>query len=208
MLYVHTLIDKYKNFIMTITETINALLVKYDIKLSAEPIVEVKLASLELEDGTMIHSEDEEIIEGSIVTVENADKEFVALPSGDYTDKDLRVLTVEDGVVISIAEAVAPVEEEIPVVEVEQADMDLPKAVTDVLERTVKALKAEFAEQLKVKDTEIAELKVSFEEQGLPRARTAGDVIPKQKITQKDIVAMTPKERVNYFYTLNTKTTK
>ena len=90
---------------MTVIERINSLFTKYNLNLSAEDKPEdVKLASVELEDGTVFNSEDEAIVVGSQVTVENADGESIAVPSGDYTAADGSVYVVKEGVVDDVFE--------------------------------------------------------------------------------------------------------
>lgn len=203
---------------MTTKERINSIFAKYNVSFSAEPVVEaetenLELASVVLEDETVFYSEDEEIAVGSQVTVENADKDMIAVPTGDYTAEDGRVFSIVDGVIESIQEVEAEAEAT-EVVEVE-AEENLPNAVADVLEMTVKALRAEFAElkveleevkaEKEAQVTKVEELKASFEAQGLPQAV---EIVEEKEVqlSRKDIQALSQMERVAYINNLYTKT--
>lgn len=189
---------------MTVKERINSIFAKYDAKFAAEDVKpedeETKLSEVELEDGTVINSEDEEVVVGSQVTVENADKEMIAVPSGDYTAKDGRVMTIKDGIV----EAIAEVEQEEEVeVEVEQEE-ETPEAIPQELKDLLTALKAEFSELqqefAEVKsakesvEAELEEVKANFQAQGLPQ--TKQNVEEVVQLQQKDVKAMSTKERI------------
>ena len=203
---------------MTTKERINEIFARYNVGFSAEAVVEagtenLELASVVLEDETVFYSEDEEIAVGSQVTVENADKDMIAVPTGDYTAKDGRVFSIVDGVIESIQEVEAEAEAT-EVVEVE-AEENLPNAVADVLEMTVKALRAEFAElkveleevkaEKEAQVTKVEELKASFEAQGLPQAV---EIVEEKEVqlSRKDIQALSQMERVAYINNLYTKT--
>jgi hypothetical protein len=205
---------------MTTKERINSLFVKYNVNFKAEDVtvVEVKLSEVVLEDDTVFTSEDEVIVEGSQVTVINADGEKVSVPSGDYTDKDGRVLVVSDGIVMEIKEAVVVeeiVEEVVEEVVIEAShEENLKAAVAEVLEITVSALKAEFAElraefaevkaEKETLTTELEVVKATFEAQGLPQVKVP--VKETVKLKQEDIKSMTPKERVAHINKTYTKT--
>ena len=203
---------------MTVKERINTLFAKYNVDLSAQDVEAVELASLELEDGTVFNSEDEAVIVGSQVTVENADGESIPVPSGDYTAANGSVYVIKDGIVESITEAEAEVEEvveEAPEVEVEAAEeIEVVAEATDVelkaeltaLKAELATFKAEFAEVKALKESkeaELLEVKANFEAQGLPQTIVKSEAKP--QLTQKDIKSMTPQERVAHINSIYTK---
>ncbi len=202
---------------MTTQERIKMLFNKYNINFSApvEEVIVAKLAEVVLEDDTVIYSEDEVIVTGSQVTIINSDEEKVSVPSGDYTDKDGRILVISDGIVMEIKEVEPEVKVEPEVeVEVEQEIVpvdELSNSVAEVLEMTVKALRAEFeafktefSTVVKAKDTEIEEIKAEFEATGLPRIKKEV-VEEKVQLSQKEISTLSPKDRVAYINELYTK---
>ena len=127
--------------------------------------MEVKLAQMALENGTIIEAEVFEA--GASVFIVN-EEDRIALPVGEYKLEDGMILIVaEEGIIAEIkeVEAEAPEAEEAPEVEVEQEMEQAPTAPKKVIESIVKeshfsaeevdALKAE----IEVLKTELSALK-------------------------------------------------
>lgn len=148
------------------------LLEKIQTLLSAK----VNLAEMTLENGTILEAES--FAAGESVFIKT-DDERVALPIGDYTLEDGRILIVEEeGIIADIKEEAAPAEEapaEAPAeelaaeelaeieVEVEPEAGEAPQEaeqVQDVLEAVVEAIAPEIA---KIQE-EVAEMKKELEE--------------------------------------------
>ena len=105
---------------------------------------EVKLAQANLENGTVI--ETDEFAEGKEVFIVTED-ERVALPVGDYTLEDGQVLIVEEeGIIASIGAAEeAPAEEEVEAEQVEAAEEEMEyatKAELSEIKEMVEEIKA------------------------------------------------------------------
>lgn len=136
------------------------LLEKIQTLLSAK----VNLAEMTLENGTILEAES--FASGESVFIKT-DDERVALPIGEYTLEDGRLLIVEEeGIIAEIKEEVAemPAEELAEVeVEVEPESYDSPKAaeqVEDVLQAVVEAI----APEIEKIQQEVAEMKKELEE--------------------------------------------
>jgi Mg2+ and Co2+ transporter CorA len=124
----------------------------------------VNLAEMTLENGTILEAES--FATGESVFIKT-DDERVALPIGEYTLEDGRMLIVEEeGIIAEIKEETAemPAEELAEVeVEVEPESYDTPKAaeqVEDVLQAVVEAI----APEIEKIQQEVAEMKKELEE--------------------------------------------
>jgi len=124
----------------------------------------VNLAEMTLENGTILEAES--FATGESVFIKT-DDERVALPIGEYTLEDGKMLIVEEeGIIAEIKEEVAemPAEELAEVeVEVEPESYDTPKEaeqVEDVLQAVVEAI----APEIEKIQQEVAEMKKQLEE--------------------------------------------
>jgi Mg2+ and Co2+ transporter CorA len=124
----------------------------------------VNLAEMILENGTILEAES--FATGESVFIKS-DDDRVALPIGEYTLEDGRMLIVEEeGIIAEIKEETAemPAEELAEVeVEVEPESYDTPKAaeqVEDVLQAVVEAI----APEIEKIQQEVAEMKKELEE--------------------------------------------
>jgi len=124
----------------------------------------VNLAEMILENGTILEAES--FATGESVFIKS-DDDRVALPIGEYTLEDGRLLIVEEeGIIAEIKEETAemPAEELAEVeVEVEPESYDTPKAaeqVEDVLQAVVEAI----APEIEKIQQEVAEMKKELEE--------------------------------------------
>ena len=97
-------------------------------ELSAKSVVEVKFEQMKLDNGTVLEADSFEA--GNEVFIVN-EEERIALPVGEYTMDDSRVLIVlEEGIIAEIREA--SIEEEVEVeVEVEASESATPKKVIE-----------------------------------------------------------------------------
>lgn len=133
------------------------LLEKIQTLLSAK----VNLAEMTLENGTILEAES--FATGESVFIKT-DDERVALPIGEYTLEDGRLLIVEEeGIIAEIRTAEMPAEELAEVeVEVEPESYDTPKEaeqVEDVLQAVVEAI----APEIEKIQQEVAEMKKELE---------------------------------------------
>ena len=124
----------------------------------------VNLAEMMLENGTILEAES--FATGESVFIKS-DDDRVALPIGEYTLEDGRMLIVEEeGIIAEIKEETAemPAEELAEVeVEVEPESYDTPKAaeqIEDVLQAVVEAI----APEIEKIQQEVAEMKKELEE--------------------------------------------
>jgi len=122
----------------------------------------VNLAEMTLENGTILEAES--FASGESVFIKT-DDERVALPIGEYTLEDGRLLIVEEeGIIAEIKEETMPAEELAEVeVEVEPESYDTPKEaeqVEDVLQAVVEAI----APEIEKIQQEVAEMKKQLEE--------------------------------------------
>jgi Mg2+ and Co2+ transporter CorA len=124
----------------------------------------VNLAEMTLENGTILEAES--FATGESVFIKS-DDDRVALPIGEYTLEDGRMLIVEEeGIIAEIKEETAemPAEELAEVeVEVEPESYDTPKAaeqIEDVLQAVVEAI----APEIEKIQQEVAEMKKDIEE--------------------------------------------
>ena len=126
---------------------------------------EVKLESMKLENGTTIEAEAFEPNQEVFIVTEEEEK--IALPIGEYTLEDGRVLVVaEEGIIAEVKEAAEPeaeepVEEEAPEVEeVEQAEQEMAYATKEELSAAMDELKGmidEIKSMMSPKEEEMSE---------------------------------------------------
>lgn len=132
--------------------------------------MEVKLAQMALENGTIIEAEMFEA--GASVFIVN-EEDRIALPVGEYKLEDGMILIVaEEGIIAEIKEMEAPVAEEEPAeveVEVEQemAEVKEPKRVIESVTKEmffaeIESLRKEI-EELKLAKVEVKEVELSAE---------------------------------------------
>ena len=121
----------------------------------------VNLAEMTLENGTILEAES--FATGESVFIKS-DDDRVALPIGEYTLEDGRMLIVEEEGIIAEIQAEMPAEELAEVeVEVEPESYDTPKAaeqIEDVLQAVVEAI----APEIEKIQEEVAEMKKELEE--------------------------------------------
>lgn len=107
---------------------------------------EIKLESMKLDNGTTIEAEAFEANQEVFIVTEEDEK--IALPIGEYTLEDGRILVVaEEGIIAEVREAEeeAPAQEEAPeevVEEVEQAEEEMSYATKEELSAAVEEMKA------------------------------------------------------------------
>ena len=125
---------------------------------------EIKLESMKLDNGTVIEAEAFEANQEVFIITE--DEEKIALPIGEYTLEDGRILVVaEEGIIAEVREAEeeAPAQEEAPeevVEEVEQAEEEMSYATKEELSAAVEEMKAmieEIKAMMSPKEEEMAE---------------------------------------------------
>ena len=127
---------------------------------------EVKLESMKLENGTTIEAEAFEANQEVFIVTEEDEK--IALPVGEYTLEDGRILVVaEEGIIAEVGEAGEPEAEEAPateevVEEVEQAEeeQEMSYATKEELSAAVEEMKAmieEIKAMMSPKEEEMAE---------------------------------------------------
>jgi alanyl-tRNA synthetase len=132
--------------------------------------MEVKLAQMALENGTIIEAEMFEA--GASVFIVN-EEDRIALPVGEYKLEDGMILIVaEEGIIAEIKEIEVPVAEEAPAeveVEVEQemAEVKEPKRVIESVTKEmffaeIESLRKEI-EELKLAKVEVKEVELSAE---------------------------------------------
>ena len=148
-------------------ETINTILRKVGLK-----AVEVKLEQMKLADGvTTIEAELFEAGQPVFVVTEEA---TIALPIGEYELEDGRILVCEEeGVIASINEKEAEVEEEAPVAEASpEAEMAAPQQPTakKVIESIVKETQFSQVDEVAELKARIAELELAAQVDEAPAA--------------------------------------
>ena len=125
---------------------------------------EIKLESMKLDNGTVIEAEAFEANQEVFIVTEEDEK--IALPIGEYTLEDGRILVVaEEGIIAEVREAEeeAPAQEEAPeevVEEVEQAEEEMSYATKEELSAAVEEMKAmieEIKAMMSPKEEEMAE---------------------------------------------------
>lgn len=133
--------------------------------------MEVKLAQMALENGTIIEAEVFEA--GASVFIVN-EEDRIALPVGEYKLEDGMILIVaEEGIIAEIKEVEAPAEEEVEEVETkveeeqEMAEVKEPKRVIESVTKEmffaeIESLRKEI-EELKLAKVEVKEVELSAE---------------------------------------------
>ena len=126
---------------------------------------EIKLESMKLDNGTVIEAEAFEANQEVFIVTEEDEK--IALPIGEYTLEDGRILVVaEEGIIAEMrdgGEEEAPAQEEAPeevVEEVEQAEEEMSYATKEELSAAVEEMKAmieEIKAMMSPKEEEMAE---------------------------------------------------
>jgi len=132
---------------------------------------EVKLESMKLENGTTIEAEAFEPNQEVFIITEEEEK--IALPIGEYTLEDGRMLVVaEEGIIAEVKEAEEPEAEEAPeaeapeVEEVEQAEEEMAYATKEELSAAMDELKGmieEIKAMMSPKEEEMSEEVVAEE---------------------------------------------
>ena len=113
---------------------------------------EIKLESMKLDNGTVIEAEAFEANQEVFIITE--DEEKIALPIGEYTLEDGRILVVaEEGIIAEVREAEeeAPAQEEAPeevVEEVEQAEEEPKEEMSYATKEELSAAVAEMKEMI------------------------------------------------------------
>lgn len=126
---------------MTITERVQEVFNKFNVKLTVTEEPRTEMAEAALDNGTVVYTDAEAFAEGVEAYIINDEGEKIPLPPGDYALEDGRTLVIgEGGVVSSIGE---PSEEEVEAseeVEVEVEAEEEPGYVTKAeVEEMIKA---------------------------------------------------------------------
>jgi hypothetical protein len=154
---------------------------------------EVKLESMKLENGTTIEAEAFEPNQEIFIVTEEDEK--IALPVGEYTLEDGRMLVVaEEGIIAEVKEG-GEAEEEAPaqeVEEVEQAEQEMSYATKEELSAAVEEMKA-MIEEIKammspkeeemseeVKEEVVAEVDLSADEPATKPIKHSPDTKPSE----------------------------
>jgi len=146
-------------------------------------VEEVKLAQATLENGTIIEAESMEAGKEVFIVTED---EKVALPVGEYTLEDGKMLVIEEeGIIASIGEA----EEEAPEEEVEAA-------LEDEKEEMEYATKAELSEIREMVEEIKSMLEPKEEMSADEKAEAAVEDIVEE--VKEELAAETPVEKVNH----------
>lgn len=124
---------------------------------------EVKLESMKLENGTTIEAEAFEANQEVFIVTEEDEK--IALPIGEYTLEDGRILVVaEEGIIAEVREAEepeeAPATEEVEEVEQAEEEQEMSYATKEELSAAVEEMKAmieEIKAMMSPKEEEMAE---------------------------------------------------
>ena len=97
---------------MTITERVQEVFNKFNVKLTVTEEPRTDMAEAALDNGTVVYTDAEAFAEGVEAYIINDEGEKIPLPPGDYELEDGRTLVIgEGGVVSSIAEPSEEVEE-------------------------------------------------------------------------------------------------
>ena len=97
---------------MTITERVQEVFNKFNVKLTVTEEPRTEMAEAALDNGTVVYTDAEAFAEGVEAYIINDEGEKIPLPPGDYQLEDGRTLVIgEGGVVSSIGEPEAEVEE-------------------------------------------------------------------------------------------------
>ena len=97
---------------MTITERVQEVFNKFNVKLTVTEEPRTEMAEAALDNGTVVYTDAEAFAEGVEAYIINDEGEKIPLPPGDYELQDGRTIVIgEGGVVSSIGEPEAEVEE-------------------------------------------------------------------------------------------------
>ncbi len=97
---------------MTITERVQEVFNKFNVKLTVTEEPRTEMAEAALDNGTVVYTDAEAFAEGVEAYIINDEGEKIPLPPGDYELQDGRTLVIgEGGVVSSIGQPEAEVEE-------------------------------------------------------------------------------------------------
>jgi hypothetical protein len=97
---------------MTITERVQEVFNKFNVKLTVTEEPRTEMAEAALDNGTVVYTDAEAFAEGVEAYIINDEGEKIPLPPGDYELEDGRTLVIgEGGVVSSIGQPEAEVEE-------------------------------------------------------------------------------------------------
>ena len=141
---------------MTITERVQEVFNKFNVKLTVSEEPRTDMAEAALDNGTVIYTDAEAFAEGVEAYIINDEGEKIPLPPGDYTLADGRTLVIgEGGVVSSIAEAPeeepateeVEASEEAEVVEEVQAEEEPTYVTKSEVEEMIKAALESIAAQ-------------------------------------------------------------
>jgi hypothetical protein len=150
---------------------------------------EVKLESMKLENGTTIEAEAFEANQEVFIVTEEDEK--IALPVGEYTLEDGRILVVaEEGIIAEVKEAEEPEAEEAPeteevVEEVEQAEEEPKEEMSYATKEELSAAVAEMKEMIEEikammspKEEEMSEVDLSADEPAAKPIKHSPDTKP------------------------------
>ena len=145
---------------------------------------EIKLESMKLDNGTVIEAEAFEANQEVFIVTEEDEK--IALPIGEYTLEDGRILVVaEEGIIAEVREAEeeAPAEEPAQEEEVEQAEEteEMSYATKEELSAAVEEMKAmieEIKAMMSPKEEEMAEVDLSADEPAAKPIKHSPDTKP------------------------------
>lgn len=126
---------------MTITERVQEVFNKFNVKLTVTEEPRTEMAEAALDNGTVVYTDAEAFAEGVEAYIINDEGEKIPLPPGDYELEDGRTLVIgEGGVVSSIGQPEAEVEEVEASEEVEIEAEEEPGYVTKAeVEEMIKA---------------------------------------------------------------------
>ena len=126
---------------MTITERVQEVFNKFNVKLTVTEEPRTEMAEAALDNGTVVYTDAEAFAEGVEAYIINDEGEKIPLPPGDYQLEDGRTLVIgEGGVVSSIGQPEAEVEEVEASEEVEVEAEEEPGYVTKAeVEEMIKA---------------------------------------------------------------------
>jgi len=126
---------------MTITERVQEVFNKFNVKLTVTEEPRTEMAEAALDNGTVVYTDAEAFAEGVEAYIINDEGEKIPLPPGDYALEDGRTLVIgEGGVVSSIGQPEAEVEEVEASEEVEVEAEEEPGYVTKAeVEEMIKA---------------------------------------------------------------------
>lgn len=158
-----------------------------EIFLSAELLFSTK----ELEDGTVIKTDSEDFIVGSLVTVETPEGEF-PLEDGDYKIKDGSEIKIESGIItevkeVELEEEVKEVEEEIKEEEVELSKDNELSLRIEALENKIISLQKDHNDELE--KFKLASIEMAKEIETLSNEPAVETISLKKEVEYKDMTS-------------------